>query len=674
MTRSKYDRIRLPERLLRGVYATRIKFAFDLKQAGGLLRDSFRSLLEVLEEDAALLGSPYRVISFFHMHDIYNLLQQCCFWTSPRGRQDVLVHVLSKALPQRCQTRVFVKVVLKLMDKHERCRTLLYQCLACSLLGNYEHVQSALQGSEQRRAIYEMMNSNQVQGHPFEAIFKHTGEIMIFCLREYMIVTIEDDPIFAAHVNQLFDWHTFKTATFAFMDQVRRCVRIGTNGSVTINRALKDVARRACKTVLAIAYQRRRDPFIRIAHTGVPRQKGALVHPDAAEETDDDSDQDLNSDSDEDETMAAPDPVDMLYGANDTRVVMALANSIEQETAVAHSRKRRVVDQSAPVPPLHMRFMYDWLSRLDVTQMQPEMHLYPYLQAWNMHPEAIQHIRRLQHRYDYLRAGKNETQRVMACVSEAFPYSAALFKTICSVWRRHAAVQCYDLPAFYLERQLAAIRERFALPPEAPVPVDCLFFWYCRVCRGVYSLVNSFNRVYKRSYQYGYRDMLVDYMTGTVYCKRKHVSGSAACETAPLVQLFIAGRVIWFRQKALMLCPQPECGMIMVLDPLRCAYNEYGYACSVCTDKLIAAQRKALTKDKPTVGLPELACELCQKRLKPAVAFLYPHDIVLCQKHHHPLLARMFTGSHPPTRSQIIEAMHDFNKKQARSLYRSRRR
>jgi hypothetical protein len=60
------------------------------------------------------------------------------------------------------------------------------------------------------------------------------------------------------------------------------------------------------------------------------------------------------------------------------------------------------------------------------------------------------------------------------------------------LWKRNSEFNVTPLPQHYLDNQIAAIRGRFQLGPNDPIPDCAIYLLICRVCENVYSLYNEY--------------------------------------------------------------------------------------------------------------------------------------------------------------------------------------
>jgi hypothetical protein len=188
------------------------------------------------------------------------------------------------------------------------------------------------------------------------------------------------------------------------------------------------------------------------------------------------------------------------------------------------------------------------------------------------------------------------------------------------------------LPAEITAFQLQAVRQRIGLnrvTSDEWCLSDSVHLIFCPVCDSVYSLLREFNSMYVNNYGYGLRDAIVEYTTDRLFCRRSKVNHRGRCDQQELCKIPLLGRILYFGGKNIMLCPQPACGLPMVIDYRKCAWTEYGPACCDCTFKLESKRLDYGQIDFMTV------CAKCNMELtRTDTIYLYPYGVALCQRHH----------------------------------------
>ena len=71
--------------------------------------------------------------------DIINLQLQCSFWNENKPKMQPIVHLICKALPQRCQIRNLREIISNYCQTDDLVHEFMRKALLCSLLGMYQH-------------------------------------------------------------------------------------------------------------------------------------------------------------------------------------------------------------------------------------------------------------------------------------------------------------------------------------------------------------------------------------------------------------------------------------------------------------------------------------------------------------------------------------------------------
>ena len=85
-----------------------------------------------------------RPFHYLMLPDIIHCLHLCNFFNDSRPRGIPILHILSKALPQRCQYRNLKEICIDYCKKHPTILKWLERCILCSLGGYYPHCQDII--------------------------------------------------------------------------------------------------------------------------------------------------------------------------------------------------------------------------------------------------------------------------------------------------------------------------------------------------------------------------------------------------------------------------------------------------------------------------------------------------------------------------------------------------
>jgi hypothetical protein len=177
------------------------------------------------------------------------------------------------------------------------------------------------------------------------------------------------------------------------------------------------------------------------------------------------------------------------------------------------------------------------------------------------------------------------------------------------------------------------------------------------------------NTLARKFYRYGLRNALVDYATGTAYCKSSVVNHRGSCRDTKLAIVPLLGLRYALGKKSYQLCV--GCSDIMVPDSQAggsCSFNDDGMLCPACT--------QAASQTAPNRNLVlDRQCVCCIHVTTTNMStYLYPFGLCLCRHHHSPWMANAITKQlpHLTTREQtrqaivaIFVAYRDFKVKRA---------
>jgi hypothetical protein len=165
-------------------------------------------------------------------------------------------------------------------------------------------------------------------------------------------------------------------------------------------------------------------------------------------------------------------------------------------------------------------------------------------------------------------------------------------------------------------------------------------------------------------YEFGYTGCAWDPFTSLVYCKMDRVKEQRRCSLQPLNSCLLLGTLLWNRGW-IALCPHPGCALPFVYHPDDCAYTERGYVCVACSEKVRLQQwRRRLQSVEGCLDVVNMSvrdgtrCGVCGTPLQNKRAcFLYPHNIVLCAKHHNPRTVQAMQGASLCSKEEALQIL-----------------
>jgi hypothetical protein len=313
-----------------------------------------------------------------------------------------------------------------------------------------------------------------------------------------------------------------------------------------------------------------------------------------------------------------------------------------------------------------------------------------------------------------------------------YPYTYNLLQAVACTWHRYTDLRRYTLPHHYVVNQLRALAQLYSggvpderilssEPDAIPkiVPMRPCFMAVCRVCLQIYSIVRRPERRRSKKAKpeeeeekktrrktvttHGYSEVSVDLATGHIYCTNEKTVAHESCSAQPLAQINMIGCEVYLKGSLYVLCPQPGCGQLAVLEMGSANYTSYGLMCHSCSlareSELLAAtsgrvhatlqrlrrfnakssgaaayrSRTTLTAleliaDKGTKTVTATAaaaaaeeeseaedeqkshrklCYLCGKRVIPSRMWIFGMDTFVCASHPiHSIIEHVYKGLH----------------------------
>lgn len=573
------------------------------------------------------------------IYDAQTELSKLCYWFSTKAIKNHVVHIFSKVLPQRCQTRKFSSMLTKFMSRQGDHKQFALDVFTCALLGNFRHSQH--RASPYIRALVYYIRFKSPE--QVEQLVLQFPDYMIWILRAYFVDKANSIPVLAAHMQRLFDWKVFETVVndtvYQLCSKLLRRIqkrKLWASQQTDFNRegqarypeqwvdfcarggsALAPVVkgvdshailRSAHAKVLQISYQRGRNPLIDEFHVLVPKNPPPLLQYELSQ--------------------------------------------VERDV------------------------IWQWVQRLKPTCFSVKTHIEPCFRALGCSPLAIKALEETREMYESQMTGKKLIKSRVHYFATKFPVTFAYFREFCAQWKLYSSITVYNLPEHITRNQIAVIKSRYGDSNVIPVNDAELVFCWC--CRHIVSLVRAFNGVCRpkkqkphtprrecpdcfRLYKYGYKGAVLDYITGELFCERKHepcevsiptIQTPAGDLSTKLTRVLLLGRIVKINHQLYTLCPQPSCGRPMVYDPALCEYNEYGFACARCswpaerTQTVEAAEARSKKRARLASTAKPTAlrrCHLCHADITNAsndAVFRYHESLYLCSKHHKDWLCK----------------------------------
>lgn len=608
------------------------------------------------------------------------LVSQCCFWGDTRtGNQySDLVHLMSKATPQRCQVRKLGELLRKLLGVDARKKGLADArkrgvskrvpkttrkrgVTKKGLLDGEDEIQKASKAGASRKrddtsaaemVLYRQWLTISLLGllpmagcqkkptfdqtvawlrhiqnmntNGFDDAISSDPYVATFALREFMIYVISGCPPMIESLNSMFDWHEFCNITHGVMNSLREqlaAVPLGNTDSETMDAMMAHIA--STKTTdmfqlmhircLAAGYRRDRESQFETLHSIARGRQGRFK-------------------------VYAVD-----HGPKDPNGYGLRIDTI--------------------------RFLCDWMQQMDPNTHSLVDDIWPHLHDLNIPSQAVSLMTRVCKLSDDGLMGKRDLTKALKSFSVHFKQSMYTMQCITCLWKDRRLPESYPLPAHIFEAQCAAIRSRFHLPGDAPLPLHRVTIDYCKVCDRIYSLkrppaemgtaaervehaldmqrrmkakeIPGEERARQSSFceSFGMNGVQHCVVSGRCYCSVNNQNGFMRCCEQPLTALPALGQIVQLTAgKFYTLCPQPECGILMEIDSMQQASTPFDMCCSLCTKKRDASEiLDQLLRVNVDFGT-ELSCVICNSACNPSRAFMCDKGVLLCSQHNKPIL------------------------------------
>lgn len=392
------------------------------------------------------------------VYDSYYTVSMCCFWFEVRNlRRNGMVHVMSKAMPQRCQTRKFDEIVQEVMTSSVRHARYLREWLVCTLMGQYEHVPSHAKLLLDQRDDLQTI----ARKAPFllDDFIAECPWVLLFALRERMCYSIYDNPVFSKHVSLLFPLPIFQSIVHNTLNEVRHVirtiyplVRMMPDGSKRLFESstckqLEKICKSAHKQILRVSYQRQRLPLMHTLHA-CKRDKS---------------------------------------GKFDMRTLEPVGPG-EDPMAQLTPAQRKAFHTKPWLSHEVMTVLHRRIQSIDPMTASLSDEIFNELPHFGVPVQAVQDMREIEYDHDHHRLGKRKLKQQLNDFQAQYPYSFYLMQVACLLWCRQRTTLTYELPYHYVQHQLEAICRKVDLDPRISVPADRLFFDFCGVCGQIYSL------------------------------------------------------------------------------------------------------------------------------------------------------------------------------------------
>jgi len=151
--------------------------------------------------------------------NVINYIPDCSFWSDIRSKNNPIVHILSKGLPQRCQIRNMREILNKYSRKHDAVYNFIFAALKCSLLGMYKMC-SVRPPLKKRIRLYR--NFNRIsKAELLQWMIGDHQQLLFYVIKEFLIFGVRDIPSIYKEIERRYYWDKFESCVNRAMNTVR---------------------------------------------------------------------------------------------------------------------------------------------------------------------------------------------------------------------------------------------------------------------------------------------------------------------------------------------------------------------------------------------------------------------------------------------------------------------
>jgi len=567
--------------------------------------------------------------------------------------KDPLAKMIAKGVNQKCMIRMCDEKSLAVFAESEEITVTVRLWTLCSLLGNYAHaLPSSRPGVQGRKALYDWLWGYEVGKDtiPPEYIKKPEGKkkkmtkeekkkrraelevaplspfirlqvlcphFVLFCCREQLVYLIDDIPALQRHFDTFSNFAQYRDIVVDCMDQIRHWFASNLQMPFSaLNGFLagKDIGSYQEKAFFKVVNDILLCYHARLGEMNYKRPNSNVMSVIRS----------LKSAKKKDAIAM----VQMPGWAPERKVE---EDEVEDEDEEGDEKIPVAFDFSPYLPVSHIKAVGEMIDVLLEKSLTPSQVFYCCLDifaACGLSTEQVQVVKSVIKSLQAGKVSKKQYEGQFRVLRRLLPHGYNLIQAAAELLREKQRVRVIcTLPLDVTQRQLQAARGRFGCTDGNYIS-DSLSFYFCPICDCIYSLLRDFGTSFANNYKYGLRDAAVDYTTRLPYCRRGRENHRGKCGAQPLSCIPLAGILLFYCNKRLMICPQPGCGMAMVLDPKQSIYNEFGIACFDCSHKA--------TYRRIDYGLDfSVKCVKCDASVpNPEKMFIYFKKAILCAKCH----------------------------------------
>ena len=172
-----------------------------------------RFLLNLFIENEC--GSDFHYGKLF---DIVGSISLCSIFSEERNHHIPLLHILSKALPQRCQYRNLKEVCITYCMENSFLFDWIKRCIRCSLCGYYPESLTVISPTIRRQLIHGLNTSDH---NVWINWIQENGYLLFYILKEHLVYLIKYDISLYETACGVYNWVHFENHCKKTMDLIR---------------------------------------------------------------------------------------------------------------------------------------------------------------------------------------------------------------------------------------------------------------------------------------------------------------------------------------------------------------------------------------------------------------------------------------------------------------------
>ena len=152
--------------------------------------------------------------------DVLHYIVNCSFFSDNRIKSNPIVHLLSKALPQRCTIRNLREIISNYCRQYNDVYDFIVGCLKCSLLGLYKSCIVRPNYQLRMKIMRKINNSN--KSVILQWMMKDHQQLLFYIIKEFLVFGVHQIPSIYEEINQRYYWSKFEKCVMGAMDVVRK--------------------------------------------------------------------------------------------------------------------------------------------------------------------------------------------------------------------------------------------------------------------------------------------------------------------------------------------------------------------------------------------------------------------------------------------------------------------